>query len=466
VHLSCAWQENQEMAVPAPSTRCRSPFPFGGRLLLVLLALLAGRLPARADEEGVYYSNKLTFRIPFQVDPGDKRVSQVMLHVSEDLGRTYQQVAIANPGDKGFTFTARHDGWYHFTVQTMDQERKLYPPTVDGTTAGLRVFVDTVSPIVKLRPLPGLRPGEAGVEWDLQDESLDLNSIRLEYRAPGQFWQERTAQRAASGQARWDVTIQGPIDVRLQVKDRAGNVGEATSRLRLEGGRPMGAADEPHPNPLPDDRGPANVRKINSTRISLNYKIEDVGPSDVSTVEIWKTRDGRVWQRNAKDADKKGPFIVEVEGEGRYGITLIAKSGVGLGENAPRPGDEPQIWIEVDLTKPVVRIVDVIVGRGADSGNMTISWTASDKNLLHQPIAISYAIKPEGPWNPVPGASTLENTGRFVWRMQSDVPFEFFVRIEATDEAGNVGQATTQQTVKVDLSLPRARVLGVEAVKP
>jgi hypothetical protein len=254
--------------------------------------------------------------------------------------------------------------------------------------------------------------------------------------------------------------------VRLQVKDLAGNPGEATTRIQPEGTRPMDRADEQPPGSVSDQRTPSNVHKVNSTRISLNYKIDDIGPSDVSVVEIWKTRDGRLWQRHPKDADKKPPFVVEVEGEGRYGFTLIAKSGVGLGESPPRPGDEPHVWVEVDMTKPVVRIVDVTVGRGADTGNLTVAWVASDKNIARQPISISYATRAEGPWTPVPGATNIENTGRHSWRMQSDVPFEFYVRVEAADEAGNVGQATTQQTVKVDLALPKARVLGVEPVKP
>ena len=97
-----------------------------------------------------------------------------------------------------------------------------------------------------------------------------------------------------------------------------------------------------------------------------------------------------------------------------------------------------------------------------------LAYTQAKLNLLlvRQPISILYATKLEGPWNPVPGATHLENTGRFVWHMQADVPFELFVRIEAADEAGNVGQAETARSVKVDLSLPRARVIGVEPAKP
>jgi hypothetical protein len=204
---------------------------------------------------------------------------------------------------------------------------------------------------------------------------------------------------------------------------------------------------------------------VGSKKIRLNFKLDDVGPSDVSTIEVWKTRDTLRWEKLAQPAQKTPPIEIEVEGEGRYGFTLIAKSGVGLGEAAPRPRDQPQIWIEVDLTKPVVEMTVPVVGRGIDKGKLTINWTAKDKNLGRQPIALSYSKTPEGPWIPVPGAATLENTGRYVWEMPTDLPFEFFVRVEATDEAGNVGQATTPTTVKVDLSVPRAIVIGVEPIK-
>jgi hypothetical protein len=436
-----------------------APFAAPHRHCIIALALLA--MPAtflRAQGETAY-SNRRTFNIPFSIEANDRRVQQLILNVSEDNGRTYQQAATANPGDKGFTFSARHDGWHSFAVQTMDQDRKLNPPSLDNVVPGLRVLIKTVPPEIKLRPLAGTKHGEVGLEWDIRDEALDVNTLRLEFRAQGQLWQERQIDRSDRGQARWEPGFSGPVEVRMQVKDRAGNLGEATTRITPDSTRPMNPADDTVPAEAP-------VRKINTTRISLNYKLEDVGPSDISIVEIWKTRDGKTWQRYPKDADKKGPFIVEVDGEGRYGFTLIAKSGVGLGENAPRAGDQPQIWVEVDLTKPEVRIADVVVGRGPDTGNMTVTWTATDRNLSRQPISILYATKIEGPWLPVPGATRIENTGRFVWKMQADVPFEFFVRVEASDEAGNVGQAETAHSVKVDLSTPRARVIGIDPVKP
>src|SRR5437867_3359912 len=106
------------MALLSPGDRSRA--------LLALLIAAAAR-PARAQEENVYYSPKTTFRIPFQLDPGDRRVRQVILYASEDQGRSYQQAATAEPSAGGFSFRAPRDGWYYFTVQTRDQDGRLYP---------------------------------------------------------------------------------------------------------------------------------------------------------------------------------------------------------------------------------------------------------------------------------------------------------------------------------------------------
>src|SRR5436853_1839950 len=154
--------------MPARDDRRRSASPRRGWAFLALLCLLAPARAARAEEEGVYYSNKTYFRIPFQIDPGDHRVARVLLHVSEDLGRNWQKVAEASPTDRGFNYTARRDGWYYFTVQTMDQEQKLYPANLDQAAVGLKVYVDTVRPDVKLRAMAGLAQGQVGVEWDLR----------------------------------------------------------------------------------------------------------------------------------------------------------------------------------------------------------------------------------------------------------------------------------------------------------
>ena len=190
------------MAVLPAGDWLRTSFPIW-RGMLALLAVGFATASGRA-QDNVYYSPKTGFRIPFQVDPGDRRVRDVLLHVSEDLGRSYTRVASARPGDQGFNFQASHDGWYYFTVQTRDQDNRLYPTTLVGAAPGLKVYVDTTPPDVVLRTMAGAKPNEIGVEWDIRDDMLDVSSLRLEYRGRGQVWTRRGIPLVPNGQLSFD----------------------------------------------------------------------------------------------------------------------------------------------------------------------------------------------------------------------------------------------------------------------
>ncbi|GIW82108.1 MAG: hypothetical protein KatS3mg105_3915 [Gemmatales bacterium] len=239
----------------------------------------------------------------------------------------------------------------------------------------------------------------------------------------------------------------------MSAADRAGNLDEATIVVADQ-------AEVTTAQPRPRTDGPANVRLVNSKRIKLDYKVEEVGRSGISVVELWLTRDGRNWQKFSEDRSAKSPYVIDVPGEGLYGFTLVVQSGVGLSDSPPQVGDKPQVWVEVDLTKPDVRLKGIEVGRGYDAGNLTINWSASDKNLAERPIRLTYAEKPDdNNWKLI--AENLENTGRYVWRMPVDVPYRFYVRVEAADRAGNIGVAETTQSIIVDLAKPKGIIVDV-----
>ncbi len=190
--------------------------------------------------------------------------------------------------------------------------------------------------------------------------------------------------------------------------------------------------------PVPKDTTPTKVRHARSRAIKLRYTLEDVGPSAVKTVEVWETRDALIWRRLPEDASPKGACTVEVKGEGRYGYLLVPRSGAGLARQAPRGGELPQLWVEVDETKPVVNLYRLEVGRGPDAGKFTVCWTASDAHLRASPIAIKYSTAPTGPWKEVPGMGKLPNVSPRTVSSEG-LPPECYLRVEATDEAGNVG---------------------------
>jgi hypothetical protein len=431
------------------------------RLLPAVLALLPFGIhppacPAQATgPDGTYYARQYTFFIPFQVDPGERRVREVQLYASENKGANWEQVATAKPGDTRFSYTARHDGTYWFTVRTLDHDNRGYPPTLEQAQPRLKVCVDTQPPVVTLRPVQS-PDGPVAVEWEVRDENPDVESLRLEYRPAGSGdWQPLSIQKALRGQRAWNPGTNAPLDLRLQARDLAGNPGEATTTVTpTAAGRPGGTA------PSDPGAGGVNVRIVNSKRISITFELKDVGKSGIATIELWYTRnEGRNWQKYDERTTPQSPYVVEVSEEGLYGFTLVARNKAGGGEPPPKAGDSPQIWVEVDLTKPVVHLQDVLVGRGTELGTLAITYTASDKNLARQPITLSYAEKLDGPWVPI--ASNEENTGRYVWRMPESVPYQFYVRVEAADKAGNTGSAETSKPVIVDLSQPKVQVIGI-----
>jgi hypothetical protein len=209
----------------------------------------------------------------------------------------------------------------------------------------------------------------------------------------------------------------------------------------------------------------ANTLMVNTRRIRLNYELQDVGPSGVSRVELWATRDGQSWQRYSDDPPTTGPLVLHVAEEGRYGFTVVARSGVGVLGRRPSPGDQPQVWVIVDETAPVMQLHEAKVGQGESAGTLEVRWSASDAHLKAHPYTISYAASPEGPWQPIARDLDRDRTS-FVWSLPKEVPYRFWVRVEAVDRAGNVGQVTSPRPVLVDHAQPRGVITTVEPAQP
>ncbi len=432
-------------------------------LFCIALAFGATRAVAQAPGgDGVYYSKQLTFRIPFSTDPNDRRIREVQLYASEDQGKSWRQIASARPGEKSFSVIATHEGWYWFAVRTVDVEDHAFPPTVDQSQAKLKVCVDTQPPSVSLRPAANPPPAGVAVEWEVRDENIDLDRLQLDYRIAGGEWTSLPIQKLITGSRIWNPSTNAPLEVRLQARDMAGNTAEQTTTVapsaKATGGGPdggVGGGTAKTQEPVP-----GGVRVVGSKRISLDYEVVEVGKSGLAVVELWWTRnDARNWAKYNEQPNPQPPYTFEVSEEGLYGFTLVARNNAGLGEPPPKAGDQPQTWVEVDLTKPVVRLNGVDVGRGPELGTMAITWSAGDKNLARRPITLSYAESPEGPWQTI--AEHEENTGRYVWRMPENVPFKVHVRVEAADLAGNVGSDELRKPVIVDMSQPKVKVRNV-----
>lgn len=200
---------------------------------------------------------------------------------------------------------------------------------------------------------------------------------------------------------------------------------------------------------------------INTQTASIDYRLDKVGPSGVSKVEVWvKGENAAAWQRLAVATDRKNPLEVQMPHEGLFGIRMVVTNGNGFGGNPPQPNDQPAYMIEVDTTPPFAQLHPV--GPVTSGDIIDIRWTATDKNMGSEPVNLYYATKANGPWQPI--ARGLANTGSFGWHFPREIGGQFFVKLEVCDEAGNKAVCETPTPVMLDLYEPQAQVVGVSGV--
>ena len=217
--------------------------------------------------------------------------------------------------------------------------------------------------------------------------------------------------------------------------------------------------------PTPGGNRPArttgNRPLINTTQAQIDYRVESVGSSGIGKVEVYMTPDnGTRWIRLTEDADRRSPADIDLPGEGLFGIRFVITNGNGFGGKAPQPGDQPITNIEVDTTPPFLQLRPVELN--ASAGAIDIRWSATDKNLGDDPICIFCRTTPEGAWQPI--VKGIKNEGEYRWAFPRDLGQQFFIKVEATDLAGNVSRVETPNPIILDTTVPTVDVVGVTGV--
>lgn len=217
----------------------------------------------------------------------------------------------------------------------------------------------------------------------------------------------------------------------------------------------------------------------------LGYDVESRGPSGISRLDLWVTRDdGRTWLKWSQHDGKAASVRVNLNvpanphPEGAYGFRVVPVSGAGLSEREPAAGDAPDLRVVVDVTPPHLDLFPP-TGDPASPDTLVIPWKATDKNFGEAPITIEWADKPSGPWQPVaaagevvqaqataPQARRLPNTGQYAWRVPAGLPPRVYLKVSARDAAGNVREVVTRDPILVDLVKPRAKISGIVPPRP
>lgn len=208
------------------------------------------------------------------------------------------------------------------------------------------------------------------------------------------------------------------------------------------------------------------LQYVNNPEVVVEYELNRVGPSGLGSVELWWTQDdGKSWTWYGTDDKFEGAKptsrhqrTIELPGDGVFGFYLVVKSRAGLGKSPPRPGDLPEMRVEVDTVPPIASLLPTAIDPSRPN-SMVFSWLAKDANLTPNPITLEWSEKREGPWKTI--AANLPNTGRYSWQLPDNAPVEAYIRLRVRDLAGNESVATTPSPQALDLSEPEGRLTTV-----
>ena len=202
---------------------------------------------------------------------------------------------------------------------------------------------------------------------------------------------------------------------------------------------------------------------VASPRFALQYRVDDAGPSGPAAVVLYVTSDGgRNWTSRGEDPDRTSPYVVDLGGEGRFGLKLVAKSAADQGDRPPVPGEAPQTVVEVDSSKPVVTLDPPRM----EGNRLLITWQATDAHPASRPVVISVRTDVPGSRWQIITPTPVENTGQYYWLIPQRCPPKIHVRLDVHDDIGNLGYAETAATdpVIVDRSKPRSKIIGLEKI--
>lgn len=469
--------------------------------LLAIMGIVAPALAGGAELErhadGTVFSPQRAFRIPLDLRDGQSRsIESIRLYVSRDAGKTWTMHAEAPPSTDVMTYRAESDGPCWLAIAMVDRDGNQLPKRIEEVEPGLKVVIDTTKPTLALKPVRN-KAGRRGLRWELTDDHIDPASFRLAIWSDEASGWKPHAIDAAQKSLVW-FEDQPPVrKIQGMVKDLAGNV--AVMEVELDGERfskrtPKAFAleDSPPTKPVVTEDHHARRQSIptatprnamvdtevkrtsfeqptehrvnsaprppqgrmdvsRSRRVSVNYEVDD--DSRNGQVELWGTRDrGETWTRLAADQDGQSPVDATVPSSGVWGLAIVV--GHGGEDTSPKPGTDPEFYVEVDDEPPVVELSPPQV----EKGQVMLRWSAEDKNLDKATVELFHSSQPRGPWKKI--ASGLEASGEFAWPFAKDgVNGTGYFQLKARDRAGNV--ATVESDRVALRTTSRGRVLGL-----
>lgn len=453
-----------------------------GTIILALIGLASGPVTAQTPK-GVQtvHTNRMTFSLPVRIDDRDRaELRELKFYVKALQGtRPGEWVCVetAAPAKSKFSYRAVQEGEYWFAFVTVDRAGRIAPNDLERSAPGLVVIVDTRAPEIDVQKLPASN-GETFLQCHVRDANPDYSSIRLEYRGTDRAWHPLDALPDAPGVFRIpDASVLRGV-VRTTAADKAGNQSVREIDLSLDRrANPAIAAAKPvtppsvvtpasasrlvekstvDPPAPPMTSSPVQRQLLNGTHCILDYTID---ATNVTRVECYGTKDqGKSWMRLGENTDRRNPLVFDLPDDGIYGLAVVV-SMPGQAGQPPSAGDAPEWWVEIDTSKPSVQMSEIKMGTDDESGQLILTWSCKDKNLGPEPVELLWSPSASGPWRPAAKSMKAEGTAR--WAVPKDAGWRIYLRLEATDLAGNVGRWESSEPITMNAPKPKVRILGV-----
>ncbi len=275
---------------PTPNLSLRARFLISTAVVLVTFAASPCQtiaqsatepLPAKLPE--LIGTQDSSFEIPFSIGKARDSVVEVALHVSHDLGKTWQQVATRPPSEKSFPFQGSGEGQYWFAIQTIGRDGTRVPPNTQ-LKPELRIAIDRKEPEIEFT----VRPDAAGRVVSsivASDVNIDPATLVIEYQPandPGARWTGVPAQstRVQNGGryhdelAWWPEGNSSELVIRATISDVAGNLASATRQMSmpLVSGNPALRPNQPVTAKTPGVQTPSLANTDNDSRILTHYQ--------------------------------------------------------------------------------------------------------------------------------------------------------------------------------------------------
>ncbi len=393
--------------------RCR-------RQWLLVVLLLWACAPAGAAEprsaglpEAVRTRNRaftIPFRLPKSEDPDPDAVPQrVVLQVSKDLGSSWQSAGDTAPSSGSFTYKAEADGEYWFRLRAVDRKGR----TRGGEGPDVRVLVDAAGPRLAARVWKGA-DGEIMCRYAAADDSLRLESLKVEYKQPGDAgWKTLAAQAILARESPahlvgeeiwWAGEKVGTLAVRITVADASGN--QTVRQFSLEQSDPRvdqaALAGELGVPPLPDG-GSHSVADVAGSP-SGDLRPDSLRATDAPAAGGWRPEAAGTWsdgqparrpspaQTGAQEVVAKPAVAALLPQAGDGGQPRQPVSATGLDAAAATGGPAEYRGRPLHLTKSrhFTWDYEVPASRPAAGSLRAELWTTRDGGVTWQQTAVDH----------------------------------------------------------------------------